>query len=52
MSMVSSMLKIDRVEILIYCMKRVFVAGDGQRQWQGLLDEFIIFNTVLDEKDI
>jgi hypothetical protein len=25
---------------------------DGQRQWQGLLDEFIIFNTVLEEKDI
>ena len=27
MSMVSSMLKIDRVEILVYWMKRVFVAG-------------------------
>jgi len=25
---------------------------DGQRQWQGLLDEFIIFTTVLEEKDI
>ena len=27
MSMVSSKLKIDRVEILVYWMKRVFVAG-------------------------
>ena len=24
----------------------------GQRQWQGLLDKFIISNTVLEEKDI
>ena len=52
MSMVSSMLKINGVEILVYWIKRVVGGWDGQRQWQGLLDEFIIFNTVLDEKDI
>lgn len=25
---------------------------NGSRQWQGLLDEFVIFNTVLSEDDI
>ena len=27
-------------------------AWDGQRHWQGLFDEFVIFNTVLSEADI
>ena len=27
-------------------------SGAVQRQWQGLLDEFLIFNTILESDDI